>query len=54
MNKNVIYGLNAIREAIQDPSRIQKVFIENGASSPAAQKLMQRNHRKFENNPKRH
>ena len=35
----VIFGLNAVREAIQDPSRIQKVFIENGASSPASQKL---------------
>ena len=35
----IIFGLNAVREAIQEPSRIQKVFIENGTSSPAAQKL---------------
>ena len=39
MNKNIIYGLNATREAIQDPARIQKVLIENGLKSPAAQKL---------------
>ena len=37
--ETIIYSINAVREAIQDPSRIQKVFIENGASSPSAQKL---------------
>lgn len=35
----VIYGVNPVRDAIQYPSRIQKVFIENRVSSPAAQKL---------------
>ena len=35
----VIYGVNPVRDAIQYPSRIQKVFIENRGSSPAAQKL---------------
>jgi 23S rRNA (guanosine2251-2'-O)-methyltransferase len=34
-----IFGINAVREAIQEPSRIQKVFIENGLKSPMAQKL---------------
>ncbi len=35
----VIYGVNPVRDAIQYPSRIQKVFIENRVGSPAAQKL---------------
>ena len=35
----IIYGINAVREAIQDPSRIQKVLIEDGLKNPAAQKL---------------
>ncbi|MDA0780555.1 MAG: 23S rRNA (guanosine(2251)-2'-O)-methyltransferase RlmB [Bacteroidetes bacterium] len=35
----LVFGINAVREAIQDPSRIQKVFIENGLKSPATQKL---------------
>ncbi len=39
MSNNIVYGINSIREVIQNPSRIQKVFIENGVSSPAAQKL---------------
>jgi len=34
-----IFGINAVREAIQEPSRIQKVFIENGLKSPMALKL---------------
>ena len=33
------FGLNPVREAIQDPSRIQKVLIEDGLKNPAAQKL---------------
>lgn len=40
LNKGqIIFGINAVREAIQEPSRIQKVFIENGLKSPMAQKL---------------
>lgn len=39
MIKKSVFGINAVREAIQEPSRIQKVFIENGLSSPAALKL---------------
>ena len=39
MNKNMAFGLNPVREAIQDPSRIQKVLIEDGLKNPAAQKL---------------
>ena len=35
----IIYGINAVREAIQDPSIIQKVLIEDGLKNPAAQKL---------------
>lgn len=39
MTKKSVFGINAVREAIQDPSRIQKVFIENGLKAPAALKL---------------
>lgn len=35
----LVFGINAVREAIQDPSRIQKVLIEDGLKNPAAQKL---------------
>ncbi|OUU02504.1 MAG: 23S rRNA (guanosine(2251)-2'-O)-methyltransferase RlmB [Bacteroidetes bacterium TMED39] len=35
----LVFGINAVREAIQDPSLIQKVFIENGLKSAATQKL---------------
>ncbi len=34
-----MFGMNAVREAIKDVSRIQKVLIENGLKSPVAQKL---------------
>ena len=39
MQKENIFGINAVREAIQDPSRIQKILIENGLESPTAKKL---------------
>ena len=39
MSKNLVFGTNAVREAIQDPSRIQKVLIEDGLKNPAALKL---------------
>ena len=35
----ITFGINAVREAIQDPSRVQKVLIEDGLKNPAAQKL---------------
>ena len=35
----IIFGTNAIREAIQNPSSIQKVLIENDLKNPAALKL---------------
>ncbi len=35
----ITFGINAVREAIQNPSKIQKVLIENGIKNPAAQKL---------------
>ncbi len=35
----IALGINAVREAIQDPSRIQKVLIEDGLKNPAALKL---------------
>ncbi len=34
-----IFGTNAVREAIQNPSSIQKVLIENDLKNPAALKL---------------
>ena len=34
-----MFGINAVREAMKDVSRIQKVLIENGLKSPVAQKL---------------
>jgi 23S rRNA (guanosine2251-2'-O)-methyltransferase len=39
MKKKSVFGINAVREAIQDPSRIQKVLIEDGLKNPAALKL---------------
>ena len=36
---SIVFGINAVREAIQDPSRVQKVLIEDGLKNPAAQKL---------------
>jgi 23S rRNA (guanosine2251-2'-O)-methyltransferase len=36
---NIVFGINTVREAIQDPSRIQKVLIEDGLKNPAAHKL---------------
>ena len=35
----IIFGTNAVREAIQNPSSIQKVLIENDLKNPAALKL---------------
>ena len=35
----IIFGKNAVREAIQNPSSIQKVLIENDLKNPAALKL---------------
>ena len=35
----ITFGINAVREAIQNPYKIQKVLIENGIKNPAAQKL---------------
>ena len=36
---SIIFGINAVREAIQDPSRVQKVLIEDRLKNSAAQKL---------------
>ncbi len=36
---SIVFGINAVREAIQDPSRVQKVLIEDGLKNPAAQNL---------------
>lgn len=35
----VIFGINAVREAIQDPSRIQKVLMDNESNNPGFKKL---------------
>ena len=35
----LIFGINAVREAIQDPSRIQKVLMDNENHNPAFKKL---------------
>ncbi|CAI8324724.1 MAG: Putative TrmH family tRNA/rRNA methyltransferase [Bacteroidetes bacterium MED-G17] len=39
MNNKLVFGINAVREAIQEPSKIQKILVENGHKNPAAQKL---------------
>lgn len=39
MNNKLVFGINAVREAIQEPSKIQKILVENGQKNPAAQKL---------------
>lgn len=39
MNNKLVIGINAVREAIQEPSKIQKILVENGQKNPAAQKL---------------
>jgi 23S rRNA (guanosine2251-2'-O)-methyltransferase len=39
MNNKLVFGINAVREAIQEPSRIQKILVEDGHKNPAAQKL---------------
>jgi 23S rRNA (guanosine2251-2'-O)-methyltransferase len=39
MNNKLVFGINAVREAIQEPRRIQKILVENGHKNPAAQKL---------------
>ena len=36
---SIVFGINAVREAIQDPSRVQKVLIEDRLKNPAVQKL---------------
>ncbi len=36
---HLIYGVNPVREAIQDPSRIQKVLMDNETNNPAFKKL---------------
>jgi len=36
---SIVFGINAVREAIQDPSRVQKVLIEDGLKNPATQNL---------------
>ena len=35
----IVFGINAVREAIQDPSRIQKVLMDNDNHNPAFKKL---------------
>lgn len=35
----VTFGINAVREAIQDPSRIQKVLMDNETNNPGFKKL---------------
>lgn len=35
----LVFGVNAVREAMQYTSRVQKVLIEDGLKNPAAQKL---------------
>ncbi len=35
----ITFGINAVREAIQDPSRIQKVLMDNETNNPAFKKL---------------
>lgn len=37
--KNIVFGINAVREAIQDPSRIQKVLMDNEFNNPGFKKL---------------
>lgn len=37
--KNIVFGINAVREAIQDPSRIQKVLMDNETNNPGFKKL---------------
>ena len=39
MENKYAFGINPVREAIQDPSRIQKVLIENNLSNPTAKNL---------------
>lgn len=39
MPTTAIFGINAVREAIQNPSGVQKVLIENDLKNPSAQKL---------------
>lgn len=39
MQNKILFGINSVREAIQDPSRVQKVLIQNKVSNPAAVNL---------------
>ncbi len=39
MNNTIAFGINAVREAIQDPSRVQKVLIDNETTNPVFKKL---------------
>lgn len=36
---SIVYGINAVREAIKSPEKVQKVLIEDGINNPAALKL---------------
>lgn len=39
MQNKILFGINSVREAIQDPSRVQKVLIQNKISNPAGVNL---------------
>lgn len=39
MKDTMVFGINPVREAIQDPTRIQKVLIDNEATNPVFKKL---------------
>lgn len=39
MEKNIVFGINAVREAIQEPSRVQKILMDNETNHPAFKKL---------------
>lgn len=37
--ENTVFGINAVREAIQDPSRVQRVLMDNEINNPTFKKL---------------
>ena len=39
MSKNIVYGINSIREVIQNPSNVQKILIEEGIKNISALNL---------------
>ena len=39
MNSNIVFGINAVREAIKDVSRIQKVLIDKRSKTKDAKNL---------------